>query len=270
MNYSSLEGRYNKYAKSTPTEIGPKMRTTNNLKTILDSYYKLYLNNKLKLYTTHIDNSQRECLKNNQQLNELFNILTKKRTITNRLTFRKNNTLDNLINFYNIILDMLSKYTISNNNLCFYMIINIYIQVSRLQHLTNYLKDPILLDLIIEIRTYIMSNVYRFLDNIYLSYLENYNKQNYNKQNYEYLIELYIKFLVLYNFISNFPRNNITNDLLQNLRILYNDINQKNKILFEKYIIYLGKFELKNLVTTGFINPEINELVKGLYYQGRI
>jgi hypothetical protein len=142
--------------------------------------------------------------------------------------------------------------------------------VSRLQHLTNYLKDPILLDLIIEIRTYIMSNVYRFLDNIYLSYLENYNKQNYNKQNYEYLIELYIKFLVLYNFISNFPRNNITNDLLQNLRILYNDINQKNKILFEKYIIYLGKFELKNLVTTGFINPEINELVKGLYYQGRI
>ena len=150
------------------------------------------------------------------------------------------------------------------------MIINIYIQVSRLQHLTNYLKDPILLDLIIEIRTYIMSNVYRFLDNIYLSYLENYNKQNYNKQNYEYLIELYIKFLVLYNFISNFPRNNITNDLLQNLRILYNDINQKNKILFEKYIIYLGKFELKNLVTTGFINPEINELVKGLYYQGRI
>jgi len=120
-----------------------------------------------------------------------------------------------------------------------------------------------------------MSTAYRLLHNIYSSYLEiynkqNYNKQNYNKQNYEDLIELYIEFLALYNFISNFPRNNITTVLLKDLTRLYDDINQKNKILFEKYIKYLGEFELNNYVSTGFIDQNANKLVKGLYYQGRI
>jgi hypothetical protein len=141
--------------------------------------------------------------------------------------------------------------------------------VSRLEHLTNYLRDPILLDLIIQIRNYIMSTAYRFLYNIYSSYLEKYNKQNYNKQNYEDIIGLYIEFLALYKFISNFPRNDIRNVLLRELTILYTDINEKNKILFEEYIKYLGEFELKNYVNTGF-GPNMNKLVKGLYYSGQI
>ena len=58
-----------------------------------------------------------------------------------------------------------------------------------------------------------------------------------------------------------------TNPFYIEIGKMFTEIYKKNKLLFEKYIKYLGKSQVIN---TGFPNPDINALVKGLYHQKQL
>ncbi len=297
--------------------------TANSIQKKLEEYYKFYMNSKLNSYEKIMNDLSNICLTSNIQLFSLFNIIVKPRTFTNR--FRKNNTLNNLIQLYKMIHDMLVNYDIQNtldltNYSCFYMLVYLFLNISNCEHLQEYIKhNGILIDLIEQIINNIFMLTYSFLMKIRLQYYNKYslveknidaafkylnstqnnslddpqnfklvNKDlkikltyasqlevDYNRRlsngtpigkNFDYLIKLYIQFLSMHNIC--YMLNITTNPFYKEISKMFTEISIKNKLLFEKYIKYLGKSEVIN---TGFgQTTNSNALVKGLFRQKQL
>ena len=76
-------------------------------------------------------------------------------------------------------------------------------------------------------------------------------------------------------FIDTFKQyttstRNLTTTFIEEIKKMFNEISEKNKLLFKEYIKYLGRVEIGNSVGTGFPNPNVNSLVKGLYHQEEV
>jgi hypothetical protein len=275
-----------------------KIKNIHEIELIFNNYYNEYIRNKLKLYTDRIDKLMNLCLINNKELYDLFNIV-QKRSFTN--IFRRNNTLSNLMKLYTIIYNMLINYSIENNTTdlknysCFYMLVNVFIFIKKMNHLNKYFKhDAILIELLVLIRQHILILAYAFLNKINSSYNYKYTEfvkkfpqtkslvpeispslnvsQKKNKQKYyEDLIELYIQFFSMYNLINVFMNTfeiktysnvNSTQLLLDNLTKLYDNIFLQNKKLFRTYIQYLGKEEVGKRAETKYSVEPPNKNIK--------
>lgn len=279
-----------------------KINDPDKIEQIFNDYYNEYIINKLKLYTNRMDRLMNSCLKNNEKLYTLFNIVQKKRSFTNR--FKKNNTLINLMELYNMIYDMLINYSIKNNTTdltnysCFYMLVNVFIFIKKMNHLNIYFKhDADLIELLVLIRQHILILAYAFLNNINSSYNYKYTdlvknlsqtnslvpnikaispssnvSQKNNKQKYyEDLIDLYIQFFSMYNLIDVFintfeiktySTRNSTKLLLHDLNELYNKIFLQNKQLFRTYIQYLGKEKVGINTRTYYSSRQNKNIIK--------
>jgi hypothetical protein len=197
-----------------------------------------------------------------------------------------------------------------NNYSCFHMLVYVSIFIKSQNHLLKYFKsNHDLINLLLEIKQHILMIAHAFLNKIYLSYEANYSvmlrnltnissSQNFtstnlisspivnvyqrnNKKKYDNIINLYIQFLSMYNklffFIETFKQyttstENLTTEFIKEIQIMFNEISEKNKLLFKEYIKYLGRVEIANSVNTGY-GPERknpNELMKGLYHQKQI
>lgn len=309
---------YNSTGKLIPElkYIGKYIKTTGDLQDILDRYYTKCMNDKLKLYDSKIFKLMNTCLESNIQLVNLFKIIIKPRTFTNR--FRKNNTLNYLIQLYTIILNMLVNYEIQttfdlNNYSCFHMLVHVSIFIKSQTHLLKYFEyNGDLIHLLLEIRQHILMIAHAFLKEIYSSYEANYRvmvrnltnisrsknltktvnllisnqisshslnvSQRNNKKNYDYGINLYIHFLSMYNviiiLIDTFKQyttsnRNLTTEFIKEIGKMFNEISEKNKLLFKEYIKYLGRDVIGESVKTGYVN-NANSLMKGLYHESQI
>ncbi len=272
------------------TTIGNSIMHTVQLQQILDKYYTRYMMDKLILYNKIINKLINRCFVNNEQLLNLIRAVETERSYKNKFLFRKNNTLSNLINLYNMIYHMLINYDITENNYCFYMLVNVSISMRTYVHLKKYFNyDGNLIELIINIRQMILSLAHVFLNKIYLLYCANYHPANIslspnvsernNEQKYEAQIDLYIQFLSMYNLINlliqtffsySIIKNNSIQIFIAKIEKMFNDISNKNKILFKEYIKYLGRVKIGTHKTTGYGDPDINTLLKGLYFQRQV
>ena len=104
--------------------------------------------------------------------------------------------------------------------------------------------------------------------------------QRNNIQKYAAGIDLYIQFLSMYKqiclLIETFKQythstGNLTQIFIDEIKSMFKDISEKNKLLFREYIKYLGRVEIANSVATGFpYKNTLNTLLKGLYHQGLV